>query len=101
EAGAINPCRLQIVLHGCLQSAEALGDVFYSRIGVTEWADSKRDHCPLSAGPRHKARGDSAQSGNPNGCWNWWGYADDRQYLTKKGVQVLAIWKMVQRLEGK
>ena len=40
EAGAINPCRLQIVLHGCLQSAEALGDVFYSRIGVNEWADS-------------------------------------------------------------
>ncbi len=35
------------------------------------------------------------------GCWNWWGYGDDRQYLTKKGVQVLAIWKMVQRLEGK
>jgi hypothetical protein len=38
---------------------------------------------------------------NPEGCWNWWGYSDDRQYLTKKGVQVVAIWKMIQRLEGK
>ena len=38
---------------------------------------------------------------NLAGCWNWWGYADDRQYLTKKGVQVDAIWKMIERMEGK
>jgi poly(3-hydroxybutyrate) depolymerase len=38
---------------------------------------------------------------NPNGCWNWWGYGGDGQYLTKKGVQISAIWKMVERLEGK
>jgi hypothetical protein len=40
-------------------------------------------------------------SANPQGCWNWWGYADDRQYLTRKGVQITAIWSMIQRLEGK
>jgi hypothetical protein len=32
---------------------------------------------------------------NPEGCWNWWGYAYDNRYLFKDGVQVSAIWAMV------
>jgi hypothetical protein len=28
---------------------------------------------------------------NPEGCWNWWGYAHDSRYLFKDGVQVGAI----------
>jgi len=43
---------------------------------------------------------DAAWELNPKGCWNWWGYAGDNQYLTKKGVQIGAIWKMIQRVEG-
>ena len=39
-AGAGNACRLHVVLHGCQQSAEILGDVFYKNIGVNEWADA-------------------------------------------------------------
>ena len=31
ELGAAQPCRLQIVLHGCEQSAETLGDTFSAR----------------------------------------------------------------------
>jgi hypothetical protein len=38
---------------------------------------------------------------NLYGCRNWWGYAADEQYLTKNGVQVRAIWAMVQRIEGR
>ena len=30
------------MLHGCTQSAEVLGDVFYTKIGVNEWADANR-----------------------------------------------------------
>jgi len=37
---------------------------------------------------------------NPEGCWNWRGYAGDKQFLTKQGVQVGAIWSMVQRVTG-
>ena len=37
---------------------------------------------------------------NLAGCWNWWGYGNDRQFLTKKGVQVSALWAMVQRVTG-
>jgi poly(3-hydroxybutyrate) depolymerase len=108
ETGAAQPCRLHVVLHGCEQSAETLGDTFYTRIGVNEWADSNRilvlypqAHAiePQDLPPELLPL--AAVYANPDGCWNWWGYADDRQYLTRKGVQVSAIWAMVERIEGK
>lgn len=108
EPGAAQPCRLQVVLHGCKQSAEELRDVFYTKIGVNEWADSNnllvlypQAHATTPAELPPNLWAEALIYANPEGCWNWWGYSDDRQYLTKKGVQVLAIWKMVQRLEGK
>ena len=36
------PCRLHVVLHGCKQSEQALGDRFYRHVGVNEWADTNR-----------------------------------------------------------
>jgi poly(3-hydroxybutyrate) depolymerase len=42
EPGAAKPCRLQVALHGCMQSAEVLGKVFTTKIGLNEWADSNR-----------------------------------------------------------
>ena len=42
----------------------------------------------------------SLENANPQGCWNWWGYAYDTQFLTKRGVQVSAIWSMIQRIDG-
>ena len=40
EPGAAQPCRLHVALHGCLQSAEVLGNEFYTKVGVNEWADT-------------------------------------------------------------
>ena len=108
EPGAPQRCRLQVVLHGCKQSAEEIKDVFYTKIGVNEWADANnilvlypQAHATTTAELPPNLWATALLNANPEGCWNWWGYSDDRQYLTKKGVQVLAIWKMVQRLEGK
>ena len=108
EPDAAAPCRLHVVLHGCKQSAEVLGDVFYTRIGVNEWADANRivvlypqAHATTPAELPPDLWLNALQYANPEGCWNWWGYGDDRQYLTKNGVQVTAIWKMIQRIEGK
>ena len=76
-------------------------------IGLNEWADANRivvlypqaHATTLSELPSGLLRfGPSAP--NPMGCWNWWGYAGDSRYLTKKGVQVDAIWQMIGRLEG-
>jgi len=108
EAGAPERCRLQVVLHGCTQSAETVGDTVYGKIGLDPWADANRivllypqAHATnLSEAPAALVRfGPSAL--NPMGCWNWWGYAGDTQYLTRKGVQVEAIWRMIERLEGR
>ena len=106
EAGAATPCRLAVTLHGCLQSAEVLGNEFYTRIGVNEWADSNRivvlypqaHATTVSELPSPSAL--AVININPNGCWNWWGYANDGQFLTKQGVQINAIWSMVRRLTG-
>ena len=107
EAGAPQTCRLAVVLHGCLQSTEKLGAEFYKKIGVNEWADTNRivvlypqaHATELWELARHDAL--SAFNVNPAGCWNWWGYAYDRQFPTKQGVQVGALWSMVQRITGK
>ena len=106
ETGASQPCRLQVALHGCLQSAEVLKDEFYTRIGLNEWADTNgiivlypQAHATtVSELSRQDAL--SLANTNPQGCWNWWGYAYDNQFLTKQGVQVEAIWSMVQRVTG-
>ena len=107
ETGASALCRLHIVLHGCTQSSEALGDEFYTKIGVNEWADANRivvlypqAHATTVAELPPQAGLTAAIDANPYGCWNWWGYAEDPRYLTKNGVQISAIWAMVRRIEG-
>ncbi len=108
EPGAAQPCRLQVVLHGCKQSAEELSNVFITRIGVNEWADVNniivlypQAHATTPAELPPNLLADALLYANREGCWNWWGYAGDTPYLTKKGVQVDAIWKMIRRLAGK
>ncbi|WP_207191754.1 extracellular catalytic domain type 2 short-chain-length polyhydroxyalkanoate depolymerase [Paracraurococcus ruber] len=101
------PCRLHVVLHGCKQSAQALGDVFYRNIGVNEWAEANRilvlypQARTVAASDFPVPRPDALFNINPEGCWNWWGYAYDSRYLFKDGVQVNAIWRMVQRVAGR
>ena len=106
EAGAAQPCKLAIVLHGCLQSAEVLGTEFYTKIGVNEWADTNGIVVLYPQAHATTVADLSTQNAltlfntNPNGCWNWWGYSSDTQYLTKQGVQISALWSMVQRVTG-
>jgi poly(3-hydroxybutyrate) depolymerase len=106
EPGAARRCRLHVALHGCLQSAEVLGDAFYTKIGINEWADANGI---MVVYPQTHATTVSELSSqnfvsllqtNLAGCWNWWGYSRDSQYLTKQGVQIRAIWSMVLRLTG-
>ena len=106
EAAAATPCRLHVVLHGCKQSEQALGDRFYRHVGVNEWADTNR---VVVLYPQARTVSTTAFSPpsvtdgsniNPEGCWNWWGYGYDKRYLFKDGIQVSAIWAMVQRVSG-
>jgi poly(3-hydroxybutyrate) depolymerase len=106
EAGAARRCRLHVALHGCLQSAELLGDEFYTKIGINEWAETNgimvvypQTHA-TTVSELASQNFVSLLHTNLAGCWNWWGYARDPQYLTKQGVQIRAIWSMVLRLTG-
>jgi poly(3-hydroxybutyrate) depolymerase len=106
EPGAAERCRLHVVLHGCLQSSEVIGDEFYTKIGVNEWADTNRIVVLYPQAQATSVAELSSQdflslfNTNLEGCWNWWGYAGDKQFLTKQGVQAGAIWSMVQRVTG-
>jgi poly(3-hydroxybutyrate) depolymerase len=106
NTGTAPLCRLQVVLHGCLQSAEVLGDEFIRNIGVNEWADTNRivvlypQAHVIAVSELSSQNFLSLLDTNAQGCWNWWGYAGDKQFLTKDGVQVSAIWSMIQRITG-
>ena len=85
-----------------------LGNVFDTKIGLNEWADANRilvlypqAHATTLAELPPSLFLTGMSNINPAGCWNWWGYGGDTQYLTKKGVQADAIWKMIGRIEGK
>ena len=102
----LSACRLHIVFHGCKQSVQALGRTFIAEIGVNEWADNN-DIVVLYPQARTVNVGDFSPPRptdlfniNPQGCWNWWGYGYDKNYLFKNGVQIGAIWAMVGRLTG-
>ena len=82
-------CRVHIVLHGCQQSREAVGDSFVKGSGFAEIADTNRI---VVLFPQIKA-----STINPKGCWDWWGYTG-LDYLGKDAAQIKAIWAMVERL---
>jgi poly(3-hydroxybutyrate) depolymerase/chitodextrinase len=88
--GSGEPCRVHIALHGCQQGQAVVGDKYYTHAGYNEWADKNRI---IVLYPQAKR-----SSGNPLGCWDWWGYNDASNYATKSGDQMAAIKKMVDRL---
>lgn len=100
-------CRLHVVLHGCRQSVQVLGDEFVRRIGVNEWADGNRivvlypQARAINVADLRPPRPTDLFNINPEGCWNWWGYAYDTRYLFKDGRQISAIWAMIQRVTSR
>ena len=86
---ATSPCRLHVVLHGCGQNVDSLGDVYLLRTGYNRWADSNRI-VVLYPQTSNEAL---------NACWDWWGYTG-ADYAQRSGPQVGAIVAMVERLAG-
>jgi len=83
-------CRLHVALHGCQQDPTKIQDRYYRNTGYNKWADTNNIIVlyPQTA---------PSSTGNPNGCWDWWGY-DDPNYAKKSGRQMLAIKGMVDRI---
>jgi len=95
-------CRVHVAFHGCLQSADKIGNAFYAHGGYNEWAD--RNHF-IVLYPQTQATLLFGLPVNPQGCWDWWGYNDNAfntagRYATKQGLQIAAIRRMLDRLSG-
>ncbi|OAN56702.1 extracellular catalytic domain type 2 short-chain-length polyhydroxyalkanoate depolymerase [Sphingobium sp. TCM1] len=84
-------CAVHVVFHGCLQSADAVGDAVYGKLGYNEWADSNGI---IILYPQVDK---SSIPFNPQGCWDWWGYSG-LNFQTKGGAQLSAVHAMVQQL---
>ncbi|MGN6282437.1 extracellular catalytic domain type 2 short-chain-length polyhydroxyalkanoate depolymerase [Frateuria sp.] len=85
------PCGLLVVLHGCKQNAEAVGEAFVRDAGFNRWADAY-DMAVLY--PQARA---SFAPLNPQACWDWWGYSGT-DYDTRHGVQLRWLVNAVRAL---
>lgn len=82
-------CRVHIAFHGCAQSRVQVGDAFAKDTGFGRWADTNR---LIVLFPQT-----SVGATNPQACWDWWGYTG-RAYLTREAPQIVAVYRMLQRL---
>ena len=81
-------CRVHVAFHGCRQS----GARFPREAGYNRWAES---NLLIVLYPQV-----GSSFWNPQGCWDWWGYTN-ADYATRDGVQIRAVWKMLERLSAK
>jgi poly(3-hydroxybutyrate) depolymerase len=95
-------CRVHVALHGCRQgqsyssatswswSRNEFGTAFVEHSGYDAVADT--NHIVVLF-----PQAVSVWFRNPNGCWDWWGYTDSH-YADRRGVQIVAIRAMLDRL---
>jgi hypothetical protein len=86
-------CRLIVALDGCVQTQANIGTKFVTEAGINKYADTNN---LLILYPYQVS---SSTPSNPNGCWDWWGYAGSN-YALKTGPQMAAIKKMVDQVQS-
>ena len=87
-------CRLHMAFHGCLQDYSNIGDVWAVHAGYNDWAEINNI---IIVYPYAKP---DVMLGNPNACWDWWGYTGTN-YVLQSGVQMTFSKKILTRLMGK
>ncbi len=85
-------CALHVAFHGCKQGQGYVGygSRFVRHAAYAEWADANQ---VVVLFPQAV----SIPYLNPDGCWDWWGYTDEK-YATKQGMQIAAVRAMVDAL---
>jgi len=91
-----NRCRLHLALHGCNQGSYTVDEEFVRHAGFNEVGELNN---VIIIYPQTIS---SVISGNPMGCWDWWGYTtgigDSSSYATKNGSQMKTIQNIVNRV---
>ncbi|WP_245723387.1 extracellular catalytic domain type 2 short-chain-length polyhydroxyalkanoate depolymerase [Lutimaribacter saemankumensis] len=86
-------CGLHISLHGCNQGREAIGDDYVRLTGFNGWAETNNIVVLYPQATAVPSPWNSWFAGNPNGCWDWWGYSG-ADYLSRNAPQPSAIARM-------
>ena len=81
-----NVCEVHVSFHGCLQSAEVVGDIFAKYNGLNDWAEANNF---VVIYPQVVS-----SLVNPQGCWDFWGYTGS-EFATKAGRQMALVYNMV------
>lgn len=84
-------CGLNLVLHGCDQGVEKVGEDFIRLSGYLQQADARQ---LVTVFPQVKA-----SLPNPKGCWDWWGY-ESKAFDTRQGPQMQALRGIWQHFSG-
>lgn len=84
-----NVCPVHVSFHGCLQSAEVVGDIFAKHNGINSWAESNNI---VVIYPQILSVLD-----NPQGCWDFWGYSG-LDFAYKTGRQMKIVHNMAQNV---
>ena len=91
EDGA-QSCALHLVLHGCAQSTEVVGNDFIEMSGYLPWAETNGI---VLAFPQ--VQKSVVAPMNPHGCWDWWGYTDE-DYAWRTGAQQTVVVNWIRSL---
>lgn len=86
-------CKLHIAFHGCAQGQSKIGDAFVRHGGYNEAGEANNI---IILYPQVIAR---TLLGNPQGCWDWWGYSG-LLFATKSGFQMTAVYRMMEHVMG-
>lgn len=87
-----NGCRVHLALHGCMMSAQALGDTFVRQSGLNPWAENNRI---IVVYPQARP-----SDNNPRACWDIWGIHDP-DYDTRQGGQMRFLDRLIEHLTQK
>lgn len=66
--------------------------MFYTKTGFNEWAEANNI---IVVYPQ--AKKSAVVPYNPNGCWDWWGYAGVN-YPVQEGLQIQTVHSIIQSL---
>src|SRR3546814_9119102 len=73
-------CKLHVSFHGCLQTNQNIDNKYAHDTGYNEWAETNNI---VVLYPYAKP---DAMIGNPNGCWDWWGYTNRNYEIGRANV---------------
>ncbi|MGQ7848051.1 extracellular catalytic domain type 2 short-chain-length polyhydroxyalkanoate depolymerase [Granulosicoccus sp. 3-233] len=90
-------CKLHVVFHGCQQTLDQIGDLYVRTTGYNRWAETNDIVVLYPQAHIVSASSTDPLGGNPNGCWDWWGY-DDPDYALRSGRQMAAVAGMADKL---